>query len=125
MNATLHTVATFHNEIEMIPVKAALEAEDVKCYIKDEYITQMREFSYAGNSGIKLQVEKEDVAKALLILKEIGHSDVSDWEETSLERKLEQKLSQLPFISQLLKFKLPYFLIFIFLIMLLIIFRMQ
>jgi hypothetical protein len=123
MNKTLHTVATFHTEIEMIPIKAALENEGITCIIKDEYVTQMREFSYAGNSGIKLQVGENDLAKALLILKDLGHSDLEDWQETTKEKKLENWLSNNKILSKILNVKLPYLLLFILLIVLMVFLR--
>lgn len=123
METTLQTIATFHTEIEMVPIKAELESHGITCIIKDEYVTQLREFSYAGNSGIKLQVSDSDVAKSLLILKEMGHSDLEDWQETTKELKLEKWIANNPFLSKILNIKLPYLIIFILLVVLMVFLR--
>jgi hypothetical protein len=119
MTRQLVTIATFHTEIEMIRIKGMLENEDVKCFVKDEYVTQMRESSYAGNSGIKLQIFSSDLPKATQILKENGYLSQEDLNDNFLEKKLKELTQKYPFLYKFLHLRFGFTLLLITLVLLL------
>ena len=119
MTPNLITLATFHNELQMFRLKAILEERGIVCFVKDEYVTQMREFSFAGNSGIKIQVHPIDYEDAIKILKEEGHFTEQDLDNNWLEIQL-QKLYDSSFIfKKLMHLKINKLLLFIALLFLL------
>lgn len=123
MTSNLITIATFHNELQMYRLKAILEERGIVCFVKDEYVTQMREFSFAGNSGIKIQVHPIDYDDAIKILKEEGHFTEQDMEDSWLENKLQKLYNSSTIFKKLMQFKMKNLLIFSFLILLLLIFK--
>jgi hypothetical protein len=121
MASNLITIATFHNELQMYRLKAILDERGIVCFVKDEYVTQMREFSFAGNSGIKIQVHPIDYEDALKILKEEGHFTEQDIEDGWLEKKLQNLHQSSFFFKKLMHLKINRLLIFIGLILLLLV----
>ena len=121
MASNLITIATFHNELQMYRLKAILDERGIVCFVKDEYVTQMREFSFAGNSGIKIQVHPIDYEDALKILKEEGHFTEQDIEDGWLEKKLQNLYQSSFFFKKLMHLKINRLLIFIGLILLLLV----
>lgn len=123
MPSNLITIATFHNELQMYRLKSILEERGIVCFVKDEYVTQMREFSFAGNSGIKIQVHPIDYDDAIKILKEEGHFTEQDMEEGWLESKLQKLYNSSTVFKKLMHFKMKKLLIFFLLVILLLIFK--
>lgn len=119
MSSNLITIATFHNELQMYRLKSILEERGIVCFVKDEYVTQMREFSFAGNSGIKIQVHPIDYDDAIKILKEEGHFTEQDMEEGWLENKLQKLYNSSTVFKKMMQLKMNKFLLFLALILLL------
>jgi len=119
MKQELVTIATFHTEIEMIRIKGVLENEGIQCFVKDEYVTQMREFSYAGNSGIKLQIPFAEMEKATQILQENGYLTAEDLSENFLEKKLRMLTNRHKLIHKFFELKISFPLMLIILVLLL------
>jgi hypothetical protein len=72
---SLVTVATFNYPHEVAIPRARLESEGIPCHVKDEKFLGLEPFFAANGSGIKLQVNEEDVEDALKILRDAGYVD--------------------------------------------------
>ena len=55
-------------EGDLIVLKSLLEAEGIKCFLKNQYVTQI--INYMPSFAVELQVPKEDVMRAIQILNE-------------------------------------------------------
>jgi transcription initiation factor TFIIIB Brf1 subunit/transcription initiation factor TFIIB len=53
-------------EGDLIVLKSLLEAEGIKCFLKNQYVTQI--INYMPSFAVELQVPKEDVMRAFQIL---------------------------------------------------------
>ncbi len=53
-------------EGDLIVLKSLLEAEGIKCFLKNQYVTQI--INYMPSFAVELQVPKEDVMRAFKIL---------------------------------------------------------
>jgi transcription initiation factor TFIIIB Brf1 subunit/transcription initiation factor TFIIB len=56
-------------EGDLIVLKSLLEAEGIKCFLKNQYVTQI--INYMPSFAVELQVPKEDVMRAIQILNEL------------------------------------------------------
>jgi hypothetical protein len=121
MNAEPVILATFHTELQMTRIKALLENEGIVCYVKDEYVTQMRQFSYAGNSGIKLMVSIKDFEKASHILSESGYISPEDYTESKTEKLLREATEKFPLLGKILNFRISYAVSLLILVLLLLV----
>ena len=65
------TIKESHVELDLLVLKSRLEAEGIKCYLKNEYTTQI--MSHMANFTVELQVASSDLKKTQEILKEIGN----------------------------------------------------
>lgn len=98
------TVISFTYPHEAHLAKASLESEGIEVRIKDEFTAQVHNFYSNAIGGVKLQVQKEEVEKALLVLKSKGYILESDRpkDSTSFLTELDQLTSKLPWLGQLL-----------------------
>lgn len=66
------TVHVFTFPQEAYVFKGKLEAEGIRCFLKDEYTVQSHNFISNAVGGVKLQVYREDLPKAEPLLMEMG-----------------------------------------------------
>ncbi len=64
----LITIKKAHLESEISVLKSRLEAEGIRCFLKNEYITQV--INFMPSFVMELQVTEFDLDEALEILKE-------------------------------------------------------
>ncbi len=64
----LITIKKAHLESEISVLKSRLEAEGIRCFLKNEYITQV--INFMPSFVMELQVSEFDLDEALEILKE-------------------------------------------------------
>ena len=64
----LITIKKAHLESEISVLKSRLEAEGIRCFFKNEYITQI--INFMPSFVMELQVSEFDLDEALEILKE-------------------------------------------------------
>lgn len=64
----LITIKKAHLESEISVIKSRLEAEGIRCFLKNEYITQI--INFMPSFVMELQVSEFDLDEALEILKE-------------------------------------------------------
>jgi hypothetical protein len=65
----LITIKESHMESDLLVLKSRLESEGIKCYLKNEYTTQI--MSHMANFIVELQVSSSDMERVQEILKEI------------------------------------------------------
>ncbi len=71
---TFVTVAIFTYAHEAAIPRARLESEGILCFLKDEHTLMLQPFFTFNGSGIKLQVNAEDVEDAIRVLKDSGYT---------------------------------------------------
>ena len=71
----LVTVKTYSYAHEPAVVRILLESEGIVTYVRNEVMSQINPFYSSIGGGIKLQVNKPDVEKALAIMQEKGFLD--------------------------------------------------
>ena len=70
---SLITIKKSHLEAELLILKGRLESEGIKCYLKNEFTTQI--MSHMVTFDVELQVSDSDLERVKEILAEIeGHS---------------------------------------------------
>ena len=69
MTMSLITIKESHVETDMLVLKSRLESEGIKCYLKNEFTTQI--MSHMATFTAELQVSSSDLKRAQEILKEI------------------------------------------------------
>ncbi len=75
--STFVTVAIFNYAHEAAIPKARLESEGILCFLKDEHTLMLQPFFTFNGSGIKLQVNAEDVEDAIRVLEDSGYKTES------------------------------------------------
>lgn len=75
----LVTIKTSNDFNHLSVAKTYLEANDIYCVLKDEYVSQVYAHTYAVG-GIKLQVLGEDAQQAIELLIEGGFARREDYE---------------------------------------------
>lgn len=63
------TIKSSHYETDLLPLKSRLEAEGIKCFIRNEHTTQV--MSHMATFVAELQVPESDMEKVREILAEI------------------------------------------------------
>ena len=63
------TIKESHVESDLWVLKGRLESEGIRCYLKNEFTTQI--MSHMATFVVELQVSTEDLERAQEILKEI------------------------------------------------------
>lgn len=70
---SLITIKKSHIEADLLILKGRLESEGIKCYLKNEFTTQI--MSHMATFDVELQVSDSDLERVKEILAEIkGHS---------------------------------------------------
>jgi len=70
---SLITIKKSHIEADLLILKGRLESEGIKCYLKNEFTTQI--MSHMATFDVELQVSDSDLDRVKEILAEIeGHS---------------------------------------------------
>lgn len=64
------TIKKSHLEGDLLVLKSALESEGIKCYLKNEFTTQI--INFMPTFVVELQVSISDFKKANLIINEIN-----------------------------------------------------
>ena len=64
----LITIKESHTEADLLVIKSVLESVGIKCFMKNEYTTQI--MSHMHTFVVELQVLSEDLERALEIIKE-------------------------------------------------------
>ena len=65
---SLITIKKAHIEGDLIVLKSRLEEEGIKCFLKNQYITQV--INFMPSFAMELQVSEQDLNRALEIIKE-------------------------------------------------------
>jgi hypothetical protein len=95
------TIKTFTYPIDLAVIRGRLEAEGIECVAQDELVAQANPFLSNAIGGIKLQVRRRDLPKAIEILEEGGYLKESDFLPTPLFTKLDNATFKLPFMKGL------------------------
>jgi hypothetical protein len=66
---SLVTIKKAHLESELLVAKSKLESEGIRCYLRNEFTTQI--INYMPSFEVELQVSEKDVSKALGIIEAI------------------------------------------------------
>ena len=66
------TIKASHIESDLLVMKSRLESEGIKCFLKNQYTTQI--MSHMTNFVTELQVSSEDLEKAKAILIDVDES---------------------------------------------------
>jgi hypothetical protein len=101
--SNLVTIRKFDLPYEAGIPKTRLESENIRCFLQDEYISQVYPFSSSATGGVKLQVMEEDAEKAIAILKEGGYIKDNDFEPSGFDVKLYKYFSKIPFLNKIYK----------------------
>ena len=66
----LITIKSAHVESEIVVFRSKLESEGIKCYLKNEFTTQI--LNHLPSFEVELQVAESDMSRAQEILNEIA-----------------------------------------------------
>lgn len=69
---SLITIKESHVEADLLVLKSILESEGIKCYLKNEFTTQI--MSHMATFTVELQVSTKDLERVRKILKEIDNN---------------------------------------------------
>ena len=89
------TILTFTYPHEMEIVRGRLESEGIECNVLDEFTVQVHNFYSNAIGGIKLQVKKEDLSRALQVLKASGYSIEEQPDISPIYLKIDEILGRL------------------------------
>jgi len=67
---SLVTIKKSHVEAELLVLKSKLESEGIKCFMRNEFTTQI--MNYLPSFEVELQVSESDLEKVDAILKEMN-----------------------------------------------------
>ena len=95
------TILTFTFPHEMEIVRGRLESEGIECNVLDEFTVQVHNFYSQAIGGIKLQVKKDDLPKALEVLKASGYPVEEQPNIPSIYLKIDEILGQISNIFKL------------------------
>jgi Putative prokaryotic signal transducing protein len=95
------TVAIFTLPTELVVIKGRLEAEGIKCFAKDELITQTINFHSQAYGGVKLQVPEDQVQLAHKILQDFGHIPYVEHGLPRYVKWLDEKTLSIPILSKI------------------------
>lgn len=120
------TLATFSSSFEAAPYKVNLEHQGITCFLKDEHTMTMARVYEHAVGGIKLQVPREDFARAKEIMTEAGYVFENYFELPPFWKWFDGMSKNLPLIgSQTIAIRAVFFLIPIAAIVLFLIFKYQ
>ena len=66
---SLNTIKKSHFESELLVLKSKLESEGIRCYMRNEFTTQI--MNYMPSFEVELQVSDSDLERVKEILREI------------------------------------------------------
>ncbi len=89
------TIATFNYPHEATILKSKLEAEGVRCILKDAYTAQVDNFYSLAIGGVKLQVAENDFEQAQIIYNTMDFYNESDSKYSIAIGKIISKVDQL------------------------------
>lgn len=93
------TVLTMSYPQQLYIIKGRLESEGIQCFIKDELTVQSNNFWSNAVGGVKLQVQNQDVERAVALLTELGY--IKDEPiQVDLLTKLDAKTSGIPLLKK-------------------------
>lgn len=95
------TIATFTYPSETAVIKGKLESEGIECVLKDELTAQVHNFLSNAIGGIKLQVKREEAAKAIQILKEAGYLREENAPPSKFFQSMSAFSAKIPFLNRL------------------------
>ena len=93
------TVLTMSYPQQLYIIKGRLESEGIECFIKDELTVQSNNFWSNALGGVKLQVQKQDVERAVTILTELGYIK-DEPVQVDLLTKVDAKTSGIPLLKK-------------------------
>jgi hypothetical protein len=94
------TILTFTYPQEAYIVKAKLESEGIKSFIKDELTAQVNNLYSNAIGGVKVQVQEIDLDRAFKILKKLGYFEEPEQPENKLLLKIDEFTAKLPIIGK-------------------------
>jgi len=92
---TVFTVSYAH---QLLMIKPLLEAENINYFIKDELTIQSDPLWSNALGGIKIQVQKQDVDRAVKLLKDCGYLKDEPYHEDLLT-KVDRKTAGIPLLK--------------------------
>ncbi|MDR2413676.1 MAG: DUF2007 domain-containing protein [Odoribacteraceae bacterium] len=101
----LVTVMTFSDPVEVSILRGRLEAEGIRCFVRDEMTAQVLPFVSDAIGGIKLQVRERDARRTIRLLRLEGYAGRGDFSPSPLELKLYRFFSRLPLLKRIYKQK--------------------
>lgn len=96
---TFVTVLTVQYPQQLWIIKGRLESEGIPCFVKDELTVQAYNLYSNAVGGVKLQVQQQDVVKAVEILTELGYIR-DEPVKPDLLTLIDVKTSNLPFLKE-------------------------
>ena len=97
----LVTVMTFSDPLEVSILRGRLEAEGIRCFVRDGMTSKMLPILSDAIGGIKLQVRERDVKRTIRILRLEGYAGPGDFSPSPLDLKLYRFLSRLPLLRRI------------------------
>lgn len=94
------TVLTMSYPQQLYIIKGRLESEGIECFIKDELTVQSNNLWSNAVGGVKLQVQKKDVERAVALLTELGYI-INEPVQVDLLTKADAKTSGIPFLKNI------------------------
>jgi hypothetical protein len=100
MENNLIIVGTFELPSEMYVIRSRLESAGIHCFVQDELTVQVHNFYSNAIGGVKLQIRKADLEKAMPHLVAAGLiKKPSENNEPTLWNKLDEMTSKIPVLS--------------------------
>jgi len=93
------TVLTVSYPQQLWIIKSRLEAEGIVCFAKDELTVQSNNLWSNAVGGVKLQVQREDVDRALEILTELGYRKEESGESEDLLTRIDKRTLSIPLLG--------------------------
>ena len=93
------TVLTMSYPQQLYIIKGRLESEGIECFIKDELTVQSNNLWSNAVGGVKLQVQKQDVERALALLIELGYIKDQSKQLDNLFTTIDKKTALIPVIK--------------------------
>ncbi len=94
------TIATFQYPHEAYVIQSKLESEGIIVFLKDELTIQAHNFLSNAAGGVKMQIQASDLEAALPILEHAGIIMKDADIPSSLEIKINDFTSPIPFVNR-------------------------
>jgi len=96
---TFVTVLTVQYPQQLWIIKGRLESEGIQCFVKDELTVQAYNLYSNAVGGVKLQVQKQDVERAVEILTDLGYIKEEPI-KPDLLTQINEKKASIPFLKK-------------------------